>query len=172
MDLYDAIDGRRSIRRFLDREVPSDMVETAIRCATMAPSAHNRQPWEFVVTRNADKKRILSKRSYASHLEKAPVAIVACARVPLHNSKKGERMRLLALQDVSAAVQNLLLALHGFGLGACWIGDFDEDTIRHAFNVPSDRIPVAIVAVGWPAASPPKPARKPLEEVVCWESYE
>jgi len=171
MDVLEAIKGRRSIRRFCQDDVPNELILELVTAASMAPSAHNRQPWEFLVTRDPAKRRLLAGRTYARHLEQAPVAIVASLKGATGRSRMAQRMVWLGLQDVSAAIENLMLAAHARGLGTCWIGDFSEDVLREAFNIPSDRIPVAVIALGWPDGTPKVPKKKPVEDVLVWESY-
>jgi nitroreductase len=171
LDVLEAIKGRRSVRRFCQDDVPGGLILELLTAASMAPSAHNRQPWEFLVTTDPAKRRLLAGRTYARHLEQAPVAIVASLRGVSRRSRMAQRMVWLGLQDVSAAIENLMLAAHALGLGTCWIGDFDEVVVREAFKIPADRMPVAVIALGWPDGTPKAPKRKPVEDILVWESY-
>lgn len=163
-----AITGRRSVRQFQSTPVPGQHLETMLRAAIQAPSAGNRQPWRFVVVRNPGLRRELTRAAYGqAFLTAAPAAIVVVADLPRTAARYGERgTSLYALQDTAAAVQNLLLTAMALGYGTCWVGAFDEQQVAASLGLPPDQRPVAMVAVGVPAAEPSPPARRPLDEVV------
>ena len=79
MDVLDAIRTRRSIRKFLDKPVPTDLIQQVLRSAMYAPSACNQQPWQFVVIDDRALLRAVPKiNSYAAMAAEAPVAILVC----------------------------------------------------------------------------------------------
>lgn len=112
---------RRSIRRYTGEPVSEEMLHTLLHAGFCAPSAKNCRPWEFVVVRSRDKLKCFSEHAqYQKMAEHAAFAIVVC----------GDTRRLdhhdLLLNDCSAAVENILLAAHGLGLGAVWCGIVNE----------------------------------------------
>lgn len=150
MEALEAIHGRRSIRRYTAQPVSEEMIEKMLRAAMAAPSAGNQQPWQFVVI---DDRKILDAipkfHPYSAMLREAPLAIVVCG------DERQERYKGYWVQDCSAATQNLLLAAHALGLGAVWLGVYPiMDRVAKAqelLGLPSQVIPLAIVAVGHPA---------------------
>lgn len=199
--IMDSIKERRSIRKYSSRKVSPDILRQVLEAARWAPSAHNAQPWRFIVLTNASLKRELSEamadvwvadmikdciRSEARENQRkasverfthAPVLIVACLtmkdmiRYADESRQKSERD--LAVQSLGAALQNLLLAAHANGLGACWFCApiFCKETIKKILKVPDDVEPQALITLGYPAEKPHAPSRKPLENysyVDCW----
>ncbi|KKM66591.1 hypothetical protein LCGC14_1479630 [marine sediment metagenome] len=154
MDAFEAIYGRRSIRRYTDQPVSEGIIEELLKAAMAAPSANNGQPWHFVVM---DDRAILDAvpkwHPYASMVKYAPLAIAVCA------DTRGGKSEAYWVQDCSAATQNLLLAAHAKGLGAVWLGIYpEEERVKDAqklLALPEDVIPLAIVALGHPAAQKP-----------------
>ena len=173
MDVFEAIKGRRSIRRFTRENVSEDDLRRLLECAIMAPSAGNLQSWEFVVVRDAKRKRGLSAAALdQTFIEEAPVVVVVCANEMRSGRGYGNRgVTLYCLQDTAAAIQNLLLAAHALGLGACWVGAFHEEEARTVLKVPRGIRPVAIVPLGHPDESPWDRERRPLSEVVHYETF-
>jgi len=171
-DVFEAIKGRRSIRSFKPDEVTEATVTRLLEAACHAPSAGNLQPWQFFVVKDEEKKQELARAAYNQFfLAQAPVVIVVCAQPELSARRYGERGKsLYCIQDTAAAVQNILLAAYGLGLGTCWIGAFDEDQVSFALGLPQDKKPVALIPVGYPAAEGRKPSKRPVEDVVSFIS--
>ena len=149
MDVIDAILTRRSIRKYTGQMVSDQQVEIILKAAMYAPSAVNKQPWHFIVFRNkliAEKIAEFHPNSYM--LREASMGILVCFDEKLqHDIGYGEL-------DCSAATQNILLASHGIGLGAVWIGIVPRKnriaSVKKVFNLPVNIIPFALVAVGYP----------------------
>lgn len=188
---------RRSIRRYLDEPVPRELVEKILDAARWAPSAHNRQPWRFVVIERAETKHALASamgqqlradlerdgaaqevieqdtlRSY-QRITGAPIVIVVCVTMrdrdvyPDTRRKKAEY--LMATQSVAMATQNLLLAAHALGLGACWMCAplFAQDTVREVLQLDKDWEPQALITVGYAAEEKHK-TRVSLNDMVIF----
>lgn len=139
---------RRSIRRFEDKPVEEEKIERILKAGMQAPSAHNLQPWEFLLVTDKDKREALSKMSpWSGMVAKAPAAIVV-----IGHQDNPEMLKFLP-QDLGACTQNILLQIATEGLGGCWMGFYpDEDrinSIRKYFNVPQDRIPFSVIALGY-----------------------
>src|SRR3989337_1635927 len=152
MELLEAINGRRSIRAFKTQDVEEATVMKLIEAARWAPSGGNLQPWKFVIVRKPPVKKALAKAALnQAHVEEAPVVIVVCADEKRSSMGYGIRGKLLyCLQETAAATQNILLTAYSLGLGACWIGAFNEDEAKKALNAPEGVRPVAIIPVGYP----------------------
>lgn len=173
MNVFEAVQLRRSVRAFAEDEVSDEAVERLLEAARWAPSAGNIQPWEFVVVRKPETKRKLAKAALDQNfIEEAPVAIVVCVDHARSGQGYGDRgISLYCIQDAAAATENMLLAACALGLGACWVGAFREDEARAAINAPRDVRPVAIIPVGHPAESPMPPHKRPLKDMVHRETF-
>lgn len=156
---------RRSIRKYRPENPPLELILTSIEVARFAPSAKNSQPWRFIVVTDPEIKNKLSKiHPGARVLEKAPMAIVVACNI--------DESPVSYMLDCAAATVYLLLAAHALGLGTVWIQALrNVEEIRRILEMPDSSIPVAVVAVGYPAESPQAPPRKSLEEVVFLNKY-
>ncbi|HHW43206.1 nitroreductase family protein [Desulfofundulus thermobenzoicus] len=162
---------RYSVRHYKPDEFPRAFLDQILEAARWAPSAGNLQPWFFyVVTRQEDKEALAQAALNQRFIVQAPVVIVVCAEPERSARVYGERgRRLYCYQDTAAAVQNMLLTATALGLGACWVGAFDEERVGRYLGVPAGRIPVAIVPVGYPADDPSRrPKRREIEEIVSF----
>jgi len=163
MTVLEAITTRISVRRFTDRPVTDEQVNILLNAAFCAPSACNKRPWEFVVVRDRDILANFAKRlRFQKMMTQAQLAIVVC----------GDKDRALdhdlMVNDCSAAVQNILLAAHGMGLGACWCGLSPSNVARLTgewIKAPENIVPVATIAIGWPDESRQQPDRFEPERV-------
>lgn len=158
MDVLEAIHTRRSIRKFTADPVLEATVERMLEAAMMAPSAGDAQPWQFVVIR--DRKLLAQVKAinpYAAMADRAPLGILVCGDLSL------EKFEGFWVQDCSAAVQNLLLAAHGLGLGAVWTGIYPMmDRVRgfrELIDLPGHVVPLALVVIGHPAKRPKAKSR-------------
>jgi len=174
MDVVEAIRGRRSIRTFKSKEVTQETVEKIIDAVRWAPSAGNIQPWEFIIIREPEiKRRLVEAALDQTFIEEAPVVIVVCANENRSSQGYGIRGKTLyCIQDTAAAIQNLLLTAYSFGLGACWIGAFEEEEARETLKIPSGIRPIAIIPVGYPAETPPPRSKRPMSQIVHYETFE
>ena len=173
MDVFEAIEKRRSVRAYTSEGVSEEDVERLIEAARLAPSAGNIQPWKFVIVTNAERKRRLSDAAlHQTFIEEAPVVIVVCADVERSSWGYGSRgANLYCLQDTAAATENMLLAAQALGLATCWVGAFYEDAVAKVINAPKNLRPVAIVPVGNPAEKPRAPPRRSMREIVHYEKF-
>lgn len=166
-DVMDAIKERKSIRRFKPDQVPEVTIGRLLEAARLAPSAGNLQPWLFVVVLNENLRRKLAKTAGQPFVAEAPVCIVVCAEPERSASRYGRRGReLYCIQDTAAAIENILLAATGYGLGACWVGAFDEEEAARVLDLERNFRPVALLPIGYPQEEKKAVPRRPLDEVV------
>lgn len=166
MELLEGLHTRRSIRVFTDRPVTREQLREIIRAGTMAPSGLNNQPWRFVTIQNRDTLHQLSRLTTYSHIVgKAPACIVVFIDTSAiyHEGKDHQAM--------GACIQNMLLAAHGMGLGAVWLGEILKSAkeVRDLCGLTDDRELMAVVAVGHPAGKGGRADRRPVEEVLLKE---
>jgi nitroreductase len=173
MDVLEAIKGRRSIRAFRNKDVPAVIVEELIDAARWAPSAGNIQPWKFIVVRKPRIKRRLVRAALGQmFIEEAPVVIVVCVNEERSSQGYGVRGETLyCIQDAAAAIQNIHLTAYSLGLGTCWVGAFREEETREILKIPRGTRPVAIIPVGYPAEVPTARTRKPISQIVHYETF-
>jgi coenzyme F420-0:L-glutamate ligase / coenzyme F420-1:gamma-L-glutamate ligase len=197
-DLHAFLRTRRSIRRFKTDRVPDSVLRSILHTATFAPSAHNRQPWRFIVLTNSSAKQHLSDsmaEEFQRDLEKdnlsseeiikrvnrsreritgAPVVVILCLDMsemdeyPDTRRKKAEYV--IATQSAANAGMQLLLAAHAEGLGGVWVCSpmFAQETVQKALNISTTWEPQAMFLLGYPVEIPALRERKKLEEVVIF----
>ena len=156
---------RRSIRKFKKEPIDMKIILKILDIARWAPSAKNRQPWEFIIITNKDTLKSLGSLAPPTrHLLGASAAIAIVVDPNL--------APLTHLVDGACTTMYILLAAHALGLGGVWINALRyQDEIRKILNIPKDKVPVAIVALGWPDESPAPRPRKELRDLVHIEKY-
>jgi nitroreductase len=145
---------RRSIRVYAPGEVSEEQVQKLLAAAMAAPSAASKYPWRFVVVRKRQTlSRIAAVLPYGQMLGSAALGIAVCGDL---EAAHGQQLSYL-LQDCSAAIENLLLAAHILGLGACWLGVHPREdrikSIKEILSLPASVIPVACISIGHPGES-------------------
>jgi len=164
---------RRSIRAYAEGELSREDIERLIEAATLAPSAGNLQPWEFIAVTDPETKMRLAEAALGQYfIAQAAVVIVVCAVPSRSATRYGRRgSELYCLQDTAAAVENILLTATANGLGTCWVGAFNEERVAKVVGVPRGVRPIALIPVGPPAERPPRRPRRSLREVLHWEGW-
>lgn len=197
INLAELIRSRRSIRRYMPRPIPPELIDQLLEAAIWAPSAHNRQPWRFVVIEREDAKHRLATamgvplrrdlaadgappdlierdagRSHA-RITGAPLLILICLTMAdmdhYPDARRAAHEAHMAAQSAAMAGQNLLLAAHALGLGACWMCAplFCPEVVRAALSLPDDWEPQGLITLGYPAEEKQK-TRHPIETRVLY----
>ncbi len=153
MDILEGIFTRRSIRQYQPTPVSDELLDKILAAGMAAPSAGNQQPWQFIIIRKRDLlDRIPSISPYADMVKQVSTAILVCGDLSL------ERFKGYWMQDCCAAVENILLAAHGVGLGAVWTAVYPESSriegFRELVGLPEHVIPLALVPIGYPNTPP------------------
>ena len=191
MNTLEAIDRRRSIRKFQETPVPRDLIERVLAAAIQAPSGKNRQPWRFVVLEGSKKDELVemlragirrlqeygvpigSAEWTAEVMARAPVAILVFNAEAAPDADHGGVNRypwLVDIQSIGAAIQHILLAATELGLGSLWICDiFCADYAIQEWLGRGDEL-VAAVSLGYPAEAPEARPRRDAAELVAWLS--
>jgi nitroreductase len=160
--------GRRSVRQYRRGAIPDEILHDILKVAMSAPSAHERDPWHFVAIRDPGTLRRLAEGlPNGRMLASAAAAIAVCGDL-----RRAHRQQLsYLLQDCSAAMQNILLAVAAIGLGGCWVGVHPSieriGHVGHVLAVADGIIPIAVAAIGHPL-EPPVPRTRFRRERVHW----
>jgi nitroreductase len=173
MDALYCINSRRSIRKYKAKTIPAGIVRKLITAGMNAPSSFNDQPWVFVtVTKKATMEKIASIKSQKSQFLKTASLLIACcydetkSKAAVHN-----------LENVACAAENILLAAHSLGLGACYIGAFAhkypeiEKSISEAVKLPKNVKVVCLISIGYPDEIPYKKKMRKISEIWKKEEY-
>jgi len=165
MSIVELLLSRRSIRKFRKDQIPQDELQKILEAGRHSPSASNMQPWRFIVLTDPKIKEQLSHRQWSGFIKDTAVTIVGCAYEGSEYARKWSRV------DTSIALENMVIAAWGFGIGSCWVGDFDEDEVRSILNVPNDWKILALISFGYPDETPEAPPKKPLSEIVSYNKF-
>ena len=160
MDFKKVVEARRSIRRYKSDPVNDDLIREILEAARIAPSASNRQPCHFIVVKDTVKKRALGLRDWAV---KAPVIIVGCVDPSITPNWD--------LVDFAIAFEHIILTATNLGLGTCWMGRLENETIKRALNIPTNIKLVAVSPLGYPDEKPEPKTRKTLSKMVHYENF-
>ncbi|MBS3152205.1 nitroreductase family protein [Candidatus Woesearchaeota archaeon] len=173
MELDQVIKERKSVRKFKSLNVPWYIISECLEAAIQAPSSGNVQNWRFIIIRNKETREKIAKICDEQYwMLKAPMLIVVCSEVTKIKRMFGARGEALyAVQNCSAAIQNMLLKAHELGLGTTWIGAFDETKLREILSIEEIARPQAVFAIGYPESYEEKSRREPLETVIFFEKY-
>ena len=143
MDTFDAIQRRQSVRSYLPTPVPEGLLSRVLEAARLAPSASNRQPWHFIIVKDIGKREAIAKSGlYGKFMVGSPVVIVGCG-------DKEVSPKWYAI-DTAIALENIVIAAAGEGLGTCWIGSFEEATVKELLKIPERYGVVAMLTLGYP----------------------
>jgi len=184
MDVFEAIRGRRSCRKYLPDEVGEDAIDKILEAAIWAPSPANNQPWEFIIIRDKSvmekihagsevSKKMLLEKSGWKWLEKYSIGFLleapAVIAVVGDHKKTGADMFLegggMGYQHAcAAAIQNMLLAAHALGFGTLWYTLFDQNAIKKLLDIDPAKDVIALVCLGKPAGDLMQAPRKEVKE--------
>ena len=172
MDVFETIRKRKSVRSYEPKPVPDEVLKQVLDAARLAPSAGNAQPWHFIIVGDEDNRaRIAEGCRYGRFLAESPVAIVACG-----DKKASPHWYAI---DTAIALEHLVLAATALGLGTCWVGAFNQETIREMLKLPEKFDIVALMALGYQRKKLDLLAkilhmirrRKKLEDIASLENY-
>jgi nitroreductase len=175
MDVMEAIIKRNSVRKYIDREVPKNMVMEILHAARLAPSGMNEQPSRFFIVREDETKRKLRDNDVFKQefVTKAPVIILCCGNPDVY--AKGDRSdrdvnEKRALRDLSIASAFMVLSATEFGLGTCFIGWLDREKIKDVVGIPKSYIVPYVITVGYPAETPKSSPKRSLSDILLGEA--
>jgi nitroreductase len=185
MELFEAVKTRRSIRKYQEKPVEEEKLQSVLDAVSQAPSWANMQCWRMVVVKDRDTKAKISDLSYVESffapkgyktnpsmkaLAEAPVVIVLCADPANSGTLWSQNYYLV---DCGIAAQNLMLAARGLGLGSVFVGVYDEEKLKQLLNIPAQVRVVGLFPLGYPAEEKGVgPPRKPVHEICFFERWE
>jgi nitroreductase len=168
MDVMEAIAKRQSVRRYLDKEIPLELLDELLEAARLAPSASNKQDWKFVVVRDSAIREQVAGAAGQPFIGTAPVIVAGVSINP---------GRIMSCDvpayavDLAIAMTNITLLATARGLGTCWIGAFDQKRVKQILGIPPEFKVVQLMPVGYPDDSPRPKMRKSKDEIVSFDRY-
>jgi nitroreductase len=170
MEFSELIRTRYSVRAYKPDPVEDDKLEQILEAARLAPTAANRQPFRILVIHTEGRQDELGRIYRRGWFVDAPIILCACG-VPAENWVRMDGKNYNDV-DVTIAMDHLILAAADLGLGTCWVAAFDPEAAREVLNLPAGVEPVAFTPLGYPADTPSEKRRKPLDELVRYETWE
>ncbi|MBS7619760.1 nitroreductase family protein [Candidatus Bathyarchaeota archaeon] len=168
MEVIEAIQTRRSIRKYKKGMIPDEDLKKILTAAQLAPSAGNKQPWRFVVVREPEKINELAKiANNQMWIADASVVIAALAM----DKGSPEIYPKWVERDVMIAVEHMVLAAWSLGYGSCWVGAFSEEKVKEFLGIPENMTVIVLLPIGIPDHKPEARPRKPLSEIFSSEKY-
>lgn len=165
METQEAIKKRRSVRTFISKPIPPNLIEQLIDSARLASTARNLQPWEFIII--TQKETLQNLSSLVSPNGTFIKDSSSCIAVFCKDTK-------YYLEDGCAATENILIQATDLGLSSCWVaGDKKPycDKVKKLLNVPEDFKLVSLIPLGYPNSNPQMPTKRSLREVLHWERF-
>lgn len=169
--------GRRSIRRFLPAPVEKEKLLACLEAARLAPSAHNAQPWRFIVVDDPELKDRLAAAAFSGiysgskFAAQAPVLLVLLAKLDFVADRLGARLQGVPFHslDMGIAGEHIVLQAEELGLATCWMGWFSYPAVRKVLKIPKKHKIVALMPLGYAEKRPNRePPRKTLDEIVTY----
>lgn len=166
METWNAIRSRRNVRRYADRPIAPEHLDQILEAGRRAPSARNRQPWDFVVVTEREQLRELSEVwRGAGHVAASAATVALVAPVP-----EDEHRRNLLQYDLGQATMGMMLAAVDLGIGSGHSSVEDQQLARRILGFPGGRFCAYLIALGHPAGRPLTPIQRPdrqsFEDVV------
>lgn len=170
MRVFEAIKGRRSIRKFEDRSIEKKILQKLVEAGVWAPTGGNAQTWVFIII--TDSNRIRKIKAVSPGILGIPsTLIVVCQDKELAYKKGGEIGRnILSIMDVAMSSQNIMLQAYDEKIGSCAVLSFYKKGVQILLSLPERIVPELVISLGYPAESPKPPKRK-FEDVCFFEEY-
>ncbi|MFV0361737.1 MAG: nitroreductase family protein [Suipraeoptans sp.] len=179
--MLDAIENRRSVRKYKkNTPVENEKLEEVLEAGRLAPSGHNRQPWNFIVIKDDEMKKALAFVDHEQYwMTDAPI-LIACVGDAAEwiggesiyvNEEAGFMGLKRVIRDTSIAITQMMLEAENQGLNTCWTGWYQQHDVRPLLEIPEDKYVVGILVVGYGDEKPKQRARKPLADIVKYEKW-
>ncbi len=164
MYLLEVLRERYSARAYSAEPVEEEKLQAVLEAARMAPTAANRQPFRVMVLPTAGRQEELARIYGRPWFVQAPLVLGVCAVL----DEAWRRMDSKPYDEVDAtiAMDHMILAATGLGLGTCWVAAFDPEAAREVLALPDGVDPIAFTPLGYATDQPKPKKRRPLEELV------
>lgn len=169
MQFIDLVKKRYSVRAYKPDAVEADKLEQVLEAVRLAPTAANRQPFQFLVIHTAGREEELGRIYPRPWFVQAPIVICACGISA--QAWVSQHARSFCEVDVAIAMDHLVLTATDLGLGTCWVGAFDTAAAREVLGLPDDVAPIAFTPLGYANDEPKPKIRKPLDELIRYERW-
>lgn len=160
MDCIDQLLTRRSVRKYTDTPIPPEKIDKILEAGRQSPSAVNRQPWHFILITDQGIKDKLSNGLFNRHIRQSAFTIVGTYTTGDPASRRW------GLTDTVIALQTMAIAAHLQGVGACWIGDYNERRLRDTLNIPDTTSIAALISFGDPAHTSGPRKKRSLDTIL------
>lgn len=158
MNFIELVKKRKSVRKYLDKKIPRELIDQCIEAARLAPSACNSQPWSFLVIDNHEMINEIARKSMTGlyslnkFIADAPVVIVVVREKSKFIARLAGTFRGIqySLIDIGIACDHLILQATDLGLGTCWLGWFDEKAIQKILKLPKSSKIDVVLTLGFP----------------------
>jgi nitroreductase len=178
-DFMDVIKGRRSIRKYEEKEVPEDFLNQVLEAIRWSPSWANTQCWEVIVVRDPQTKQMLQETMGKGNpatkaIVEAPIILGICGKLETSGYYKGQAPTKFGdwfMFDLGLATQNLCLTAHHLGMGTVVVGLFDHIRAKDILKVPAGYDLVALIPLGFPAKESGAPKRREIAEFTHFDSF-
>lgn len=185
----EAIEKRRSIRKYKPDPVPDELIFQILEAARLAPSGTNAQPWRFIVVKDEDTRKELKKAAFNQRFVGQAPVLIAClgdltcfrqlSKRTIDITPVMEEWQLndvtsrmtATVRNVAIGVEHMVLQATELGLGTCWVGLIDRKKIREILKIPDHLVIVALLPLGYPAEDPKKRPRSGLDDIAFSEEY-
>jgi len=173
MDVKEAIEKRKSIRKFKEKEVPDKVIKEAVDAARRAPSGHNLQPWHFIVVKKEETIQKFREQNVFNRewVYDSPVIIVCCTEEVYSPNSIKKHETEMAIINLSLASESLVLRATELGLGTCFVAWCDKEKIKKILGIPESIIVPYVIAIGYPDEEPVLKERKNLNEIMSFEKW-
>ena len=179
MEVHEAIETRRSIRKYKADRIDDATINKILEAGRLAPSWDNTQCWRFIVVHDTGIKSELAgtlpeANPARNAIRNAPVVIVACARLGESGYLDGELSSDKGdwyMFDVALAMQNMVLEAQSLGLGTVYVGWFNEAKATEILEIPDGHCILAMTPLGYPSSHPKPMPRKKLDEIISYDKF-
>jgi nitroreductase len=168
MDVLKAIETRRSIRKYKPAPIPDGDLKKILEAGRQAPSAGNKQPWGFVVVRDAAMRKKMAEAA-RGQMWTADAGVYLAIYSDASNSP-GPYKNWVD-RDPLIAIESMILAAWSLGYGTCFIGAFEEDKVKALLGIPEDKRVINLLPIGVPAETPDAKPRRAFKELFHAEKY-
>ncbi|MFW5980852.1 MAG: nitroreductase family protein [Halanaerobiaceae bacterium] len=163
--VIETIKKRRSIRHYIEKEIPEEILRDIVDCGRLAPTGYNNQPWSFVVVTDKNIREQVADAAGSGDFIREAGACVA-----VFCDKNAET----ALEDASAATENMMIAAEAYNLGTCWVNSYKKghtDEVEQILNCPENKELMTLFAVGYYENNNKDVSKKSLSEVMKWQTF-